>query len=133
LPAVVQLDTREDIYALGDIHADYDRLVALLVTHKLLAAVPAQPLAAQWAAGHAVLVVTGDVIDKWTQGLKALTLVRSKGLVYQRFGMVFLTDVGLSQGVDYSKGALLRIQTTGTQTTATAQYADGTVTELWKG
>jgi len=77
LPAVVQLDTTADIYALGDIHADYDRLVALLVTQKLLAAVPAMPTDAKWGAGPAVLVVTGDVIDKWTQGLKALALLQA--------------------------------------------------------
>ena len=296
LPAVVQLDTPEDIYALGDIHADYDRLVKLLLTYKLLAAVPVQPALGQWAGGRAVLVVTGDVIDKYNQGLKALALlqalrdsaaaaggrvivtlgnheaefladpttskvedfvkeltsagispsdvaagrhplgvylrglpaaarvrdwffchagntagrtlakltadiqsgvdlqgfgtpalsdddsllearldptpwwertgdpmgtlsqyvtalgvghivmghqpskytfsdgkVRNKGQMFQRFGILFLTDVGLSHGVDYSKGALLRIKTEGSATSATALYADGTKTELWKG
>lgn len=295
LPAVVQLDTTADIYALGDVHADYDRLVALLVKHKLLAAAPAQPAAAQWAAGSAVLVVTGDLIDKYTQGLKVLALlqalrdsaaaaggrvivtlgnheaefladptsdkvadfvkelnsagisvsdvatglhplgrylrelpaaarvrdwffchagntsgrtlaklaadiqsgvdkqgfgtpvlladdsllearldpmpwwersgdpqgtlaqyvkalgvahlvmghqpgkytfsdnkVRNTGQMFQRFGILFMTDVGMSRDVDYSKGALLQIKTAGTQTTATALYADGTQTELWK-
>lgn len=296
LPAVVELDTGEDIYALGDIHADYERLVALLVKQQLLAAAPALPEAAQWAAGRAVLVVTGDVIDKWNQGRKALTLLqalrdsaaaaggrvvvtlgnheaefladptaskvadfamelkaagiaaedvaagrhplgvylrglpaaarvrdwffchagytagrtlarlradlqsgidaqgfqtpalldadsllearidspawwerpgdpqgvlpqyaqalgvrhivmghqpgsysfadgmtRSKGMMFQRFGILFLTDVGMSQGVKYSQGALLRIQTRGAQTTATALYADGTMALLWQG
>lgn len=296
LPAVVELDTGEDIYALGDIHGDYDRLVALLVKQQLLADAPARPEAAQWAAGRAVLVVTGDVIDKWNQGLKALTLLqalrdsaaaaggrvvvtlgnheaefladptaskvedfakelkaagilaedvaagrhplgvylrglpaaarvrdwffchggntagrtlsrlradiqsgidaqgfqtpalqdadsllearidspawwerpgdpqgvlpqyaqalgvrhivmghqpgsytfadgatRGKGVMFQRFGVLFLTDVGMSQGIKYSQGALLRIQTRGAQTTATALYADGKMALLWQG
>lgn len=296
LPAVVQLDTAEDIYALGDIHADYDRLVALLLTYQLLAEVPARPEAAQWNAGPAVLVVTGDLIDKWNQGLKVLALLqalrdsasaaggrvivtlgnheaefladpnadkvaefkmellaagisaddvaagrhplgtylrglpaaarvrdwffchagntagrtmasliadiqsgmeaegfktaalldpdsllearvdptpwwerkgdpmgtlsmyaqalgvahivmghqpgsyvfsdgskRSRGLMFQRFGLLFMLDVGMSQGIKYSQGALLRIRTKGGITTATALNADGTRTQLWQG
>jgi hypothetical protein len=38
-PAIVELDTTENIYALGDIHGDYKRLVKLLVAGRLLAEV----------------------------------------------------------------------------------------------
>lgn len=75
-PAIVQLDTAADLYALGDVHGDYDRLVALLVKHRLVDKPPARPELGQWAAGGAVLVVTGDAIDKWSQALPVLTLLQ---------------------------------------------------------
>jgi hypothetical protein len=46
-------------------------------------------------------------------------------------GLVFLIDMGMSRGVDYSKGALLRIQRDGTNETATAVFADGSREQLW--
>ena len=35
-PAIVQIDTGEDIFAIGDVHGDYDRLVKLLTAAKII-------------------------------------------------------------------------------------------------
>ena len=71
-PATVDLQTTETFYALGDTHGDYDRLVALLAGGKLIAAVPASPDQVTWTGGQSILVVTGDMIDKWTQSLSVM-------------------------------------------------------------
>ncbi|HEV7428964.1 MAG TPA: hypothetical protein VGQ46_21630 [Thermoanaerobaculia bacterium] len=46
-------------------------------------------------------------------------------------GLVFLIDMGMSRGVDYSKGGLLRIAGSGSQQTATEILSDGTQKQLW--
>jgi hypothetical protein len=57
---------------------------------------------------------------------------RKKGTMFQNFhGLVFLIDMGMSKGVDYSKGGLLRIDVTGTQQTATEILPDGTQKQFW--
>jgi hypothetical protein len=75
-PALVEVDTDADVYALGDVHGDYERLVALLVATGMVPAPPDRPGDVGWAAGRAVLVVTGDVIDKWDRGVEAIELLR---------------------------------------------------------
>jgi hypothetical protein len=53
---------------------------------------------------------------------------RKKGTLFQKFdGLVFLMDMGMSQGVDYSTGALLRVDST----SATALDPDGTRKQIW--
>jgi hypothetical protein len=76
-PAVVAVDTQEVIYVLGDTHGDYDRLVKLLVAGSLMAGVPASPDQATWSGGRSILVVTGDMIDKWDHGLDVIALMRA--------------------------------------------------------
>jgi Calcineurin-like phosphoesterase len=76
-PAVVIVDTTEVVYALGDTHGDYDRLVKLLVAGKLIAAVPASPEQVTWSGGKSILVVTGDMIDKWNHSLGVIALMRA--------------------------------------------------------
>ena len=76
-PAVVEVDTTEDVYAVGDAHADYERLVGVLTSAKLIAGMPQQPGQVVWTAGKAVLVITGDMIDKWTDSLKVIALIRA--------------------------------------------------------
>jgi hypothetical protein len=56
-PAIVEVDTSHDIYAVGDVHGDYERLLTVLMA--------------------AVLVCTGDLIDRWDQSLRVLALFRS--------------------------------------------------------
>jgi len=74
-PAIVEIDTREDVYAIGDAHADYDRLVKLLVAAKILGKTPATPSEPRWTAGRSVVVFTGDMIDKGPHALKVLELI----------------------------------------------------------
>ena len=42
-PAVLRLTTHEDIYAVGDVHGEYERLAGLLATNHLIAAAPPEP------------------------------------------------------------------------------------------
>jgi hypothetical protein len=78
-PAIVELDPPEDapVYAVSDVHGGYDRLTALLARHGVIAGVPADPASARWSAGHAVLVVTGDMIDKGPSSMEVVDLVRA--------------------------------------------------------
>jgi hypothetical protein len=43
----------------------------------LIAAIPSTPSQVQWSGGTSVVVFTGDLIDKWTDSLGVLTLVRT--------------------------------------------------------
>ncbi len=76
-PALVEIDTAADIFAMGDVHADYDRLAALLAGAGVIAAVPPAPERPAWNAGRSVLVFTGDLIDKGPNGLAVLAFVRA--------------------------------------------------------
>src|SRR2546430_2020843 len=69
-PAIVEIDTTHDIYAVGDAHGDYERLIAVLVAAKIVAADPGPPERARWQAGKAILVCPGDLIDRWDQSLR---------------------------------------------------------------
>jgi hypothetical protein len=76
-PAIVEMDTPHDLYAVGDVHGDYDRLVNLLVVGKVIAADPPRPGKVRWRAGRAVLVCTGDLIDKGKHALRVIALFRA--------------------------------------------------------
>jgi hypothetical protein len=76
-PAIVEIDTTEAVYALGDVHGDYDRMVNLLVATSILKKEPSKPSKARWAAGKAVLVCTGDLIDKWNQSVQVIDAIRA--------------------------------------------------------
>jgi hypothetical protein len=79
-PAIAQVDTSEDIFAdifaIGDVHGDYDRLVKLLTAAKIIER-PATPEAIHWTAGKAILVFTGDLIDKGPHSLQVVRLAAS--------------------------------------------------------
>ncbi len=76
-PAVVQVDTRADIFAIGDAHSDYTRLALAMKAAGLIASVPKEPRDVKWSAGNAVLVVTGDMIDKGPRAIDVLSLLQS--------------------------------------------------------
>jgi hypothetical protein len=76
-PAVVQLDTTSAIFAIGDAHSDFTRLALAMAAAGLIAEVPQKPEAVEWRAGNAVLVVTGDMIDKGPRGVDVLRLLRA--------------------------------------------------------
>jgi hypothetical protein len=61
----------------GDVHGDYGTLVDLLATTNVIAGVPAKSSAVQWTAGNAVLICTGDLIDKWTDSLDVIACLRA--------------------------------------------------------
>jgi hypothetical protein len=84
-----------------------------------------EQLLRQYAAALAVAhIVEGHVPSpvQFTDGVK-----RSAGQMFQRWGLLFLIDTGMSEGVDESLGAVLRI----TATSAEAVCATGVKTVLW--
>lgn len=48
-------------------------------------------------------------------------------------GRIFLIDVGMSPAIDYSKGALLLINTSGSEAIATSLDANGRRNQVWRG
>jgi hypothetical protein len=76
-PAVVQVDTTGDIFAIGDAHSDYRRLASAMKAAGLIEAVPKKPRDVKWSAGNAVLVTTGDMIDKGPRAIDVLSLLQA--------------------------------------------------------
>jgi hypothetical protein len=76
-PALVAMDTDHDIYAVGDVHGDYKRLLKLLIVGHLIAEEPKWPKDVEWTGGETVLVCTGDLIDKWHHGVDVIELFRA--------------------------------------------------------
>jgi hypothetical protein len=74
-PAIVRVETSEEIFAIGDVHGDYDRLLNLLLTAKIVGSRPASPAAVTWTANKSILVFTGDLVDKGPHSLKVLKLI----------------------------------------------------------
>lgn len=85
-PAVIEIDTAEDVFALGDPHGDYERTVALLSAAKLIRETPAAPETVRWSGGKAVLVCTGDLINKWDRGVDVLLLMRALAADAEKVG-----------------------------------------------
>jgi len=76
-PAVVELKTTHDIFAVGDAHADPDRLMGVLVKAGIIGGAPTKPSDVKWTAGQSVVVVTGDMIDKGPDSLGVIALLRA--------------------------------------------------------
>lgn len=76
-PAVVEVDTNEDVFAISDAHADYTRLAGILAAAKIIDGVPDKPKQVVWIAGKSVLVIVGDMIDKWKHSVKVIALIRA--------------------------------------------------------
>ena len=64
------LRTTERIVAVGDVHGAYDGLVGILRTAGIIDG------RARWSGGRAILVQTGDVVDRGPDSRKALDLLR---------------------------------------------------------
>jgi len=76
-PVVIQIDTAADLFAVGDAHSDYIHLVRALDAAGVIAGRPARPEDARWRAGRAVLISTGDMIDKGPRALDVLKLYQN--------------------------------------------------------
>jgi hypothetical protein len=74
-PPVIERPAPTALYAIGDIHGDYQRLVRLLIGAHIVPSAPAQPGDVKWSAGTATLVVTGDMIDKGPRPVDVLRLM----------------------------------------------------------
>jgi hypothetical protein len=75
-PAIVELDTHEDVYAVGDIHGDYETLAKLLAGGGIISNAATRPEKVQWAAGKAVLICTGDLIDRSDHALQVISCLQ---------------------------------------------------------
>ena len=89
---------------------------------------PQQALDQRVAALGAEHIVQGHQPGKvdFADGTK-----RKAGQLYQKYGRIFLVDVGMSQAVDDSTGALLHIHQEPGVTRAIAVGADGSLKQLW--
>jgi predicted MPP superfamily phosphohydrolase len=65
-----RIETKERIVAVGDIHGAYDRFVSILREAKVI------DTRDRWSGGRAILVQTGDVVDRGPDSRKALDLLR---------------------------------------------------------
>lgn len=68
--APCDIRTSERVVAIGDVHGAYDRFVGILRAAGLLDG------RARWIGGRAVLVQTGDVLDRGADSRRALDLLR---------------------------------------------------------
>ncbi len=84
-PPVVEVDTANAVWVVGDIHGDYERLTTLLAGAGLVQ-MPSAPADAQWLGGAATLVCMGDIIDKWPRGLDVITYLAALGRAAQTLG-----------------------------------------------
>jgi hypothetical protein len=96
-PAIVELDTSSNVvvYAIGDTHADYQRLIDLLVKGDIInpaSRIPYHWRDVTWKAGNAVLVCTGDMIDKGDNSAEVLQLfMRLQQIAPDTGGKVIVT------------------------------------------
>jgi hypothetical protein len=79
-PAIVEIGHPPgQIFAIGDVHGDFDRLCALLLRGGLIDtkvdANSDKPVAVRWTGGDSVLVVTGDMIDKGPHSVGVIRLL----------------------------------------------------------
>jgi hypothetical protein len=94
-PAILEIaGVPEDLYALGDVHGDYERLVRLLVAAKIMPGTPTAPTDGRWSAGKATLVCTGDFIDKGDQSLDVIALFQKLQKEAAKAGGRFLVTMG---------------------------------------
>ncbi len=76
-PAILEMDTADQIYAVSDAHGGYEPLVRLLAANKLVDGFNSDPAKMRWTGGTAILVIAGDMIDKGPQSLEVIDLLRS--------------------------------------------------------
>lgn len=69
-PAVVEVDTRADVWAIGDAHGDFVRLTNVMRGAGLIGP------DLKWKAENALVVVTGDMIDKGPRCVEVVRFLR---------------------------------------------------------
>lgn len=104
-PPVAVLPMPKDLYALGDAHGDFDRVAELLAGAKLIERVPQRPEEVKWNGGEAVLVCTGDLIDKYTENLAVIALMRAIGPQAEAAGGRVIVTMGNHEAEFLAGGA----------------------------
>jgi hypothetical protein len=94
-PAIVQIERQpERLFAMGDVHGDFDRMVALLVRAGLIDTKAAQAGEVHWTGGNAVLVVTGDMVDKGPHSVAVIRLLAAMREAARRSGGQVVITMG---------------------------------------
>lgn len=94
-PAILRIDQQpERLVAIGDPHGDLERLVVLLVRAGLIGTKVKQPGAVDWTGGNAVLVVTGDLIDKGPHSVAVIRLLAAVREAARRGGGQVVITMG---------------------------------------
>src|ERR1041385_4162831 len=108
-PAVLRLATSADVIAVGDVHGDFDRLADLLTANHIIADHPNRAEQSQWIAGNKILVCTGDMIDRWTNGLAVVRFFHALQFSARKSGGDVIVTMGnheaefLSSGLDHQR------------------------------
>jgi hypothetical protein len=113
-PAVIQIDTTADVFAVGDAHSDFEHLVRALDAAGIVAGRPERPEQARWRAGRAVLVSTGDMVDKGPRALDVLRLYQTLRAQAESAGgdvvilagnheAEFLADPAAAKGAEFAR------------------------------
>ena len=76
-PAIVEVTTTQDIWAVGDAHADPQRFGTVLAGAGLIQSVPSNPGTVKWTGGKSVLVMTGDMVDKWKNSIGIIQMMQA--------------------------------------------------------
>src|SRR5262245_35178070 len=69
-PNPCQIETRERVVAVGDVHGAYDQFIAILREARVIDG------RARWSGGRTILVQTGDVVDRGQDSRRVLDLLR---------------------------------------------------------
>lgn len=89
-PAVLQVDQEADLYVIGDVHGDKERLLNLLFAAKLVPDKSAQT--PTWSGGKNLLVLTGDLISKGDSSIGVILYLRElQNLARKAGGKVVIT------------------------------------------
>jgi Calcineurin-like phosphoesterase len=76
-PAIVEVETKSEIYVIGDIHGDYEGLIELLLAAEIILKKPTKPEKVKWTADNSLLVIPGDFISKGPQSVDVIFLLRA--------------------------------------------------------
>lgn len=93
-PAIVEQASFTTLYALSDMHGNYDDLWNLLAKAAVIPGQPASPTAAVWTGGSATLVITGDMIDKGTRAPDVVDFVRALEIAASNGGGRVIVSLG---------------------------------------
>ncbi|HTA43650.1 MAG TPA: metallophosphoesterase [Bryobacteraceae bacterium] len=113
-PAVTQIAKADEIFAIGDAHSDFVRLARAMTAAGIIERQPSKPQDAKWCAGKAVLVTTGDMVDKGPRALDVLRLLMTVRADARRAGgdvvilagnheAEFLADPAAPKGQEFAK------------------------------
>lgn len=76
-PAILEITSADHVYAVSDVHGQYEIFVRLLAANRLIASAVTDPSKVKWMGGTATLVVAGDHIDKGARSVDVIDLLRA--------------------------------------------------------